>query len=898
MKKLKNIIALKQIKIIHTIICLLFVIDSTLVESSITDPVLTTFSSEKSDIKSKTNENGAKFVVYSSDDQIASVTQVGGKAASLIHLQQAPNISVPRWICLTTTMFHQFLEHNNLTKHIQELDRLSQKFSEIIEEVYKKEIENHIYALAQEIRNLIINGELSDEFRNEIHIGYLNIIKTCGPQTAVAVRSSGIMEDLPDSSFAGIYDTFLNQKDEKSVISSIKKCWASVFNDRAVFERNSKNIKHEDALAGVIIQQMIHAKAAGTAFNMEIATGYNGIEIAANNGLGESVVGGEVSVDKWLVNTTTKHIIKSTLGNKEFKFISDLTNSGLKTVVSTEEEKNHYVLDQAMVEEIACKVEGIGKYYLENFSYPHIDTEFAIDQEGKLHFLQARSLVSVELEELRVLDSEDAAKHKLLAKGRFSVPGVTWGKVKVIPSWQDLADGKLVIEPDDIVVTYVSTNTWTQYMTKFKGMITQEGGPTSHPMLLCRERKVPCVIGIPPSIFQMLLNYDGQYITIDGINQKIYEGKVQFKMATPEDFFVQFEVKKEYPLLSREDHIKELASYDLLIIENKNGKEVIWQKKPNYPLDKILQEINILSYAKRNSILRIDDLPLEVSVINDYVAECFHTEQENLERFQKMDLVSCEQFIQRQEEINHKYLELCSNFKLTLKDWKEYINLASEFRADLLIGYYFRDYVNRQAIREAEALQIPQFYYDAFSEQLQSTMQEEDSLMVQNILELAKKIENFKRQSYQTVIELSTLEKHAPDIYLQLEKIAKQYRFQKNLSFSEDLDIKIAFKRIQTEIQNIGADKILDLDISSIIAKDLLSNEHYFPQDDVLRRWISLGIKSRILQSNCSHTWIRGQWPVREALLELGDTLVQQGILNDKIQIFNLSIEEVSGFLK
>ena len=133
------------------------------------------------------------------------------------------------------------------------------------------------------------------------------------------------------------------------------------------------------------------------------------------------------------------------------------------------------------------------------------------------------------MNEFNVLDKEDVKSHRIIANGRFSVPGIAVGKVKIIPSWQDLADGRIVIEPDDIVVTYVSTNYWSQYMTNFKGMITQEGGPTSHPILLCRERKVPCVIGIPQEAFVKLTEYDGRDITIDGINQIIYEGKINSK---------------------------------------------------------------------------------------------------------------------------------------------------------------------------------------------------------------------------------------------------------------------------------------------------------------------------------------------------------------------------------
>ena len=491
-----------------------------------------------------------QLIINDKSYEADSIQLVGGKAASLYHLQQVPQITIPKWFCLTTVMFKRYLEMNHLDEEVRKLDELSQRTAAApVEE--KKAMEKAIYAQAVVIRNRIIKGEILEEFGDEIKREYKKLIDSCGYTPPVAVRSSGIIEDMPESSFAGIYDTFLNQKDEESILSSVKECWASVFNDRAVFERNSRNIKHRDALTGVIVQQMIEAKVAGTAFNMEIGTGYSGIEIAANYGLGESVVGGEVSVDKWLVHPTTNRIIKSTLGNKKFKVLSDSHKSGVEIIPSTELEKEIYVLDHKMVQEISSQVKEIAKHYFNKFSYSHIDTEFAVDKNDRLYFLQARPLVTVSMQDFRVLDKEDAKSHRLIAKGRFSVPGVACGKVKVIPSWEDLAEGQIVIEPDDIAVTYVSTNYWSQYMTNFKGMITQEGGPTSHPILLCRERKVPCVIGLTQEAFKNLTEYDGKYVTIDGINQLIYEGEVKLKAASPEDFNSQFEIAKEeeFPFL-------------------------------------------------------------------------------------------------------------------------------------------------------------------------------------------------------------------------------------------------------------------------------------------------------------------------------------------------------------
>lgn len=809
-----------------------------------------------------------ELIINQKSSNSDSVQLIGGKAASLHHLQQVPNIRIPKWFCLTTTMFKHYLELNHIDEEIKKLDTLSQEWV-LASPEDRKILEKMVYNQANIIRNSILDAKINEEFRSAINVEYKNLM-----DTPVAVRSSGIIEDLPDSSFAGIYDTFLNQKNLESVISSVKECWASVFNDRAVFERNSRNIKHCDALTGVIVQQMVDAKIAGTAFNMEIGTGYDGIEIAANYGLGESVVGGEVSVDKWLVHPKTNRIIKSVLGNKKFKVISDPNKSGIEVIPSMDIEKNIFVLNTGMVQEVSAKVKEIAQYYLHAFSYAHIDTEFAFDHENNLYFLQARPLVTVATAEFNVLDKEDAKTHRILAKGRYSVPGVASGKVKYIPAWQDLADGRIVIEPDDIVVTNVSTNYWSQYMTNFKGMITLEGGPTSHPILLCRERKVPCVIALEKEPFEKLKELDGQYVTIDGINQNIYEGKIKFKASTPEDFSSLFEIPVEEPF----QLVHELQLFDKCIPEMRNGEEILWHTKPSHPLDKILQGINLIALSKNAALLGLEPGAHEAKIIDNYAAEKYRSAEQKFHEFSKMDLKATENFLIKEEEACNQYLELCKDFTLTVENWKKYIDLTSEVRSYVISGFNFRDYVSRMAIREAQRLEIPKHYLEAYSEQLQSQIVEDDTLVVRDLQALARKVKTSS---------LITLKEETPDIYLELEKLAKHYRFQKNASFTHDLDLEIVFRRVLQEIENLGASE-------NRAEKTNAINEYYFPHDDALRRWMYLGVKSRISQTDCNHRLARGQWAVREALLELGEELTAQGQLNHPKEIFDLSLDEIT----
>lgn len=778
-------------------------------------------------------------------------SSLGGKAKSLSALQQIPSINVPKWICIETEYFKQFIETNEISEHILSLNDLTDP--------------TEIHLKAAEIQSRILNGVLSDELQNYLDKHLNSLMQDCD---SFAVRSSCVFEDLSIGSFAGLYDSFLNQKSKTDITNSIKQCWASVFNDRAIFERNRHQLTHDKALIAVIIQEMVDAKAAGTAFTLEVSTGYEGIEIAANYGLGESVVDGSTSTDKWLIHPKTYHIIKSTLGSKKSKSIPTVALSGLDSKETTALERNSYALNPSTVQRIAAQVKQIAAYY----KTPHIDTEFAVDQQDRIYFLQARPLVSIQENDIFVVDPTIAKDAPVLAKGNYSVSGTINGKLKVIPSFEALERGEITIDPEDIVVTYVSTNKWSQYMTNFKGMITQEGGPTSHPILLCRERKVPCVIGIDPDVFKHLLSFNKHEVTLDGLNQVIYLGKIPLKKCSYQDLSSRFHPPEEEVLPSREQQIENFKNYNVLISEFQDGKELLWQKKPAYPVDPLMQEINLLGYQKRAELLELKDFSSEAKVLNGYVVEKFMTDQEKLHFFSHMDLEKCKKFLNDHDETIKKYEKITENFSLTIKNWEEYIDTMSTLRAYIWLGHTFRLHANRMVAKESQNLQIPRHYIDAYAEQIQSQMKEEDTLLFHDIRHLAKLFSNLPSISFEE------FKKHYPNEYRNLEHLGKQYRFQDNLSFTTELNLEALFNRI------IKESKQLVLDSPSNTSR---SNHDFFPQDAQLKNWIEIASKSRILQSNTHHKIIRGQWQVREKLLELGMGKA----------IFNCSIEEISSMI-
>jgi phosphohistidine swiveling domain-containing protein len=474
-----------------------------------------------------------------------------------------------------------------------------------------------------------------------------------------------------------------------------------------------------------------------------------------------------------------------------------------------------------------------------------IDTEFAIDCDGTLYFLQARPLIEI-AKGFTTVDLEQVPAAKVIARGYFSVPGAVSGTIKFIPSWDDLVSGNIKIEADDIVLTYLSTNYWTQYMTQFKGMITQEGGPTSHPMILCRERNVPCVIGIPND-FERLIALNGQRVTLDGMQKLIYLDDLPIKKASPSDCEQLFEPIEFLPLPSYEQIKADLKTYQMLFEEDGEG----WVITPSYRMGKLLQEINLKRYEQRAKLVGVPYWPVEAKVIDGYVCDKLFSFEENLAYFSHMDLEASEAFHRKQERAIEDYLCLTRQFAFTVDHWDRYVELTSEIRAYIWLGLFYRAHIEQHIAALAQREKIPRIVQEAYATRFQSRLFSED-------------------QAMQRDLALTS-----PDDPESLISLGKKYRFSKNVSFEQEFDLELVKQRVLTATPYEQEPTPLDQEI-------------YFPDFPEFRRWVELAVNNRVLQSDFHHKQIRGQWPVREKLLELGARFFPQ-----PEEIFNCSVAEV-----
>jgi len=335
-----------------------------------------------------------KYTIDLNKVSLGDINLVGGKNASLGEMLQnlnSMNIKVPNGFAINVKGYFDYITHNKLDKKIKDLvSNLND--SDIIE----------LRKVGSQVRQIIRNGEFPEELKNEIKEKYLELSKQYDQEmTDVAVRSSATAEDLPDASFAGQQETFLNVRGIESIIEAVRNCFASLFTDRAISYRNTFGYDHFNVGLSVCVQKMVRSDLAssGVAFSLDTESGFKDvILINGSYGLGEMVVQGAISPDEFIVfkpllEKGYSSIIEKKLGFKDKKMIYGEDHGKLtKTIQVSDDQKNNFCITDKQVLEIAKWVSSIERYYskLKNKWCP-VDVEWAIDGlTGELYIVQAR----------------------------------------------------------------------------------------------------------------------------------------------------------------------------------------------------------------------------------------------------------------------------------------------------------------------------------------------------------------------------------------------------------------------------------------------------------------------------------------------------------------------------
>jgi len=480
-----------------------------------------------------------KYIVDLSEVQLTDLELVGGKNASLGEMIQNLSklgVNIPGGFALTVDAYWQFINHNKLDNKIRML----------IKKMKKDDLVS-LKKTGLEIRQLIRNGKWPRQVKEEIRDSYTSLSQKYGQDiTDVAVRSSATAEDLPDASFAGQQETYLNVRGPEEILTSVRNCFASLFTDRAISYRDNFGFDHFDVGLSVCIQKMVRSDLAssGVAFSLDTESGFKDVVlINGSYGLGESVVQGTVSPDEFLIFKPTlkdgfASIIEKKMGMKENKIIYSTDPGQLVTTVHVgNTQQDEFCITDRQALKLAKWVCIIEDYYsnLKGHWCP-VDTEWAIDGlSGKLFIVQARpetihsrkkdnSLIEY------IIDDTNGTTIRLT--GIAVGDKVGQGKIQKMYSL-DGRDGSFDgsnFQQGDVLVTEMTDPDWEPIMKKASAIITNKGGRTCHAAIVAREMGVPAIVGTENGTEVL---YNGEEITVscsEGDVGKVYDGIIPYKL--------------------------------------------------------------------------------------------------------------------------------------------------------------------------------------------------------------------------------------------------------------------------------------------------------------------------------------------------------------------------------
>jgi len=457
-------------------------------------------------------------------DQVGmnDIEKVGGKNASLGEMLQelaGANVKVPNGFATTALAYKDFLTYGGLEDQIK--DKLEQLDTNNIQDLKEA---------GKAIRALIMGAEFQPQLNSAIEAAWAEMSN--GEDIAVAVRSSATAEDLPDASFAGQQETFLNVRGLEDIKASIKEVFASLYNDRAISYRVHHGFEHSEVALSAGVQRMVRSEtgASGVMFTLDTESGFNHVVfITAAYGLGETVVQGAVNPDEFYVYKPTLKmgapaIIRRTIGSKAIKMVYSEpgSESPVCTVQVSPEERCSFSIDDGDVETLAKIALEIESHY----GRP-MDIEWAKDGDtGEIFVVQARPETVKSRSNQAVIERYLLKEtSRVLVEGRSIGHRIGSGKVRIV---YDLSEMDKV-QPGEVLVTDMTDPDWEPVMKRAAAIITNRGGRTCHAAIIARELGIPAIVGCGDATEQFV---NGQLVTAscaEGDTGRVYEGKLDYE---------------------------------------------------------------------------------------------------------------------------------------------------------------------------------------------------------------------------------------------------------------------------------------------------------------------------------------------------------------------------------
>lgn len=812
-----------------------------------------------------------EVVVDLNDSQARDPNRVGSKMASLAELRSIENIKVPPGFTVSTEAYRHFLKYNELEPLIQALEGVSDR--------------TQLLQQGKNIREVIVAGEFPPEVEKAILDRYDQFSKSLGvTEVRVAVRSSATAEDLPGASFAGRYDTFLNQMGGPEVMGAVKRVWASTFNDRAIIYRSQNEISHSKTQMAVGILKMVDAEVAGTGFSVDLETGNPMITLHTLYGLGEAEVSGIATPDTWIVDPQVEKLLKRRLGSKTHKIIFDAASRQNVIRETDKHERSNYAILPGLALGLGLAVHKIAQHYRAQGKADQIDTEFAIEGRSII-FTQARpeTVWSQDKSGLLSVDLHHGQVKGLprLLEGGTGLPGVVSGTLRVVSSEDPdkaLALAETVVQPGDILVGLNTSNVWEDVLGRAGGAIMNVGGGGSHTAVVMRESKKPAIIGVPDAT-EVLKPFDGKTITLDGTQKIVFLGKV------PLDALAQRPSQLLPPRYGTLDQVSEgeawaEAKQSTTTREDSDGRR--WIAKPPYKVGPFMQAVYRAVYEWMGHRLQS---PVSVEVRDGVVWVDFHDVFQWRVKLRAFSLEDLEALHAERLKTAESYLVASEQLQLTPEGFLEWLDLYIQMNAWMSVAYDIYRVTEGMLEAELAQRQTPEPYYSQVRPAMGALLGETEAATsklkeYRALLEQVREsgtLHNLLNNIGQTS-DLPTLQNHDSGFYQKLEGYALSFKVTRGTDPTLP-----ASEPILQVIRNLQ----IDLGSSRQITITSPQPEEFYPGDEQFGRVARLALGSEKARQDTHHQKIRGQWRVRQQLSPLIGFLLEQSELSAAEELFN-----------
>jgi len=659
-----------------------------------------------------------KNILWFKEINNKDVPSVGGKNASLGEMYSkltSKGVAIPNGFAVTAQAYDYFVTTQGVKKQIKE----------ILKDLNTHDIHN-LQARAKEVRQAILRAEFPEDLKTDIITAYKKLSKEFKMKNVdVAVRSSATAEDLPDASFAGQQDTYLNIEGEEELLDACRRCMASLFTDRAISYRADKGFDHFKVKLSITVQKMVRSDLAtsGVMFSIDTESGFRGtVLINAIYGLGEYIVQGMVNPDEYYVFKPTlkkgfKPIISKTVGLKNKKLVYDSkSKNNVKNMPVAKHDQTRFALSDKEILQLATWAAQIEDHYKKP-----MDMEWAKDgRTGKLFIVQARP------ETVRSQDDPNMLiEYIIKERGKIAVIGASvgnkigQGKVHIIKDAKNIDKFK----PGEVLVTEMTDPDWEPIMKIAGAIITNSGGRTCHAAIISRELGIPCVVGTGNGTEKLK---NGQNVTVscaEGEKGFVYNGlmkyevkktnlknfkksktKVMMNIGNPEMAMSQSFIPNEGVGLAREEfiisnyiRIHPLALLNFSKVKDPKVRRVIeehtraYKNKPQFFIDKLAEGVARIAAAfyPKDVIIRLSDFKS-----NEYASLIGGTQFEPEERnpmigwrgasryynpkYLPAFVLECKALVKVRKEMGLKNLKVMVPFCRTIEEGKKVLRIMAD----------------------------------------------------------------------------------------------------------------------------------------------------------------------------------------------------------------------------